>query len=300
MKNTSSENAMTSRTSLKIAVAAALGIATLLPLAAHAHRGWLLPSATVLSGDNAWVTVDAAVSNDLFYFEHQPMRLDNLKVFGPDGKPVDAQNAATGRYRSTFDVKLSSPGTYRISMLNDSANASYKLGTETKRLRGSLESIRKDLPADAKEVSVSRNQSRLDVFVTQGKPTDTVVKPTGSGLELVAYTHPNDLVAGDAGKFALVIDGKPAAGITVNVIPGGIRYRDKLGEIKVVTDKEGKFSVNWPEAGMYWMNASWPARGGDDEDDAPAAGARRQPQGGTIDAPARRSSYTATLEVLAP
>ncbi len=28
----------------------------------------MMPSSTVLSGDDVWVTVDAAVSNDLFYF----------------------------------------------------------------------------------------------------------------------------------------------------------------------------------------------------------------------------------------
>ncbi|MET0445126.1 MAG: hypothetical protein ABW151_11185, partial [Pseudorhodoplanes sp.] len=46
-----------------------------LPLSAQAHRAWLLPSATVLSGDgDLWVTVDAAVSNHQFYFEQQTMR----------------------------------------------------------------------------------------------------------------------------------------------------------------------------------------------------------------------------------
>jgi hypothetical protein len=43
-----------------------------------AHRLWLLPSSTVLSGDEGWVTVDAAVSNTLFVFEHRPLRLDGL------------------------------------------------------------------------------------------------------------------------------------------------------------------------------------------------------------------------------
>ena len=60
-----------------------LALAALAPLAAHAHHQWLLPSATVLSGNDPWVTVDAAVSNDLFYFEHVPLRLDNLVVGGP-------------------------------------------------------------------------------------------------------------------------------------------------------------------------------------------------------------------------
>jgi len=329
---------MNSRTRLHLAIATSLGVAALLPGVTHAHRGWMLPSATVVSGDNAWVTIDAAISNDLFYFEHNAMRLDNLQVLAPDGRPIEAQNKATGRYRSTFDVKLDAPGTYRISMVNDNANASFKVGNETKRLRGTIESLRKEIPAGATEVSVRHNQNRIDVFVTSGKPTDTALKPTGSGLELVPYTHPNDLVAGEDASFGLVIDGKPAAGVPVTLIPGGIRYRDQLGEIKVVTGSDGRFKVTWPKPGMYWLNASYPPRAESEEEEGaqgggagpnrspgaaatgpgaratasqggpgtasgPGAGpgaGRREPPGGTLDAPARRSAYTATLEVLAP
>ncbi|MEZ5487384.1 MAG: DUF4198 domain-containing protein [Steroidobacteraceae bacterium] len=288
---------MNSRFHSRLALAA-LGVTAMLPLAADAHRGWMLPSATVVSGEEPWVTVDAAISNDLFYFEHQPMRLDNLKVFAPDGKLVPATNSSTGRYRSTFDVKLDQAGTWRISTLTDVVNANYKLGGENRRLRGTLESLRKELPKDAQDLSVSHSQNRVDVFVTSGKPTDTVLKPSGSGLELVAHTHPNDLVAGEEASFGLVFDGKPAVGVAVSLIPGGIRYRDQLGEIKLVTDQQGRFLVTWPEPGMYWLNANYPPRG--EREDNAAANNRGPQQRGTLDAPARRASYTATLEVLAP
>src|SRR3546814_2795262 len=56
-------------------------------------------SATVLSGDDVWVTVDAAISNDLFYFEHHPMRLDAMKAWAPDGSEAAIENRATGRYQ---------------------------------------------------------------------------------------------------------------------------------------------------------------------------------------------------------
>lgn len=39
---------------LKITAVAAALVAV--PLAVEAHRAWMLPSATVLSGDEAWVT----------------------------------------------------------------------------------------------------------------------------------------------------------------------------------------------------------------------------------------------------
>ena len=74
----------------------ALVVILCLPLSVEAHRAWMLPSATVLSGANLWVTVDAAISNDLFYFEHNPIRLDNLAITAPDGSPVKAENASHG------------------------------------------------------------------------------------------------------------------------------------------------------------------------------------------------------------
>src|SRR3546814_10266837 len=53
---------------------------TALPFAAQAHKAFLLPSTTVLTESDHKITVDAAVSNDLFYFNHVPMRLDDLQI----------------------------------------------------------------------------------------------------------------------------------------------------------------------------------------------------------------------------
>ena len=63
------------------------------PLTAQAHRVWMLPSATVLSGDDNWITIDAAVSNDLFYFEHFPLQIANLGGTIPQGVPARRGNA---------------------------------------------------------------------------------------------------------------------------------------------------------------------------------------------------------------
>jgi len=271
----------------------ALALAALLPLSAQAHRGWMLPSATVLSGNDPWVTVDAAISNDLFYFEHNAMKLDGLLAFAPDGTKATPENLATGKYRSTFDLKLSQKGTYKFAMVNDNLMASWKVGGENKRARGTAESLAKDVPASAEGLSVSRNQSRLEVFVTSGKPSDTVLKPTNQGLELAPITHPNDLFAGDTASFRFLLDGKPAADVEVTVIPGGVRHRTALGEIKVRTDADGKFSVKWPSAGFYWLNATHGAA----QRPAPGASAPSGPAG-TLDKPVRRASYSATLEVL--
>lgn len=303
----------------------ALALAVCLPLSAQAHRAWMLPSATVLSGEDPWVTVDAAVSNDLFYFEHFPLQLEGigkplpmpargpaaqagadakpaagpqggqpaqppmrrpankLLVLAPDGSEVKAENGSVGRYRSTFDVHLTEKGTYKLAVANAGLMATWKEGEERRRWMGKAEDLHKAIPTDARELRVTQSSSRMETFVTAGKPSDVVLKPTNQGLELVPITHPNDLFAGEAAEFAFLIDGKPARDLEITVIPGGNRYRDETGEIKAKTDAQGKVAITWPNAGMYWLEAELTSK-----------------EGVAKPATERRAVYSATLEVLAP
>ena len=291
-----------------------LTLATCLSFSAHAHRSWMLPSATVLSGDAPWVTVDAAVSNDIFYFEHFPLQIEgvgqpfvrpgaqppatadgkpapqpmqrpraNLQIQRPDGSLAQPQFGNTGRYRSTFDVELDQKGTWKLAIANQGLFASYEENGERKRWSGKLEDVKTAIPAKADKLQVTQSSSRMEVFVTSGAPTEQVLKPAGKGLELAPVTHPNDLVHGEAARFVFLLDGKPAANVKVTLIREGIRYRDNLDEIELTTNDQGEFSVDWPQAGMYWMEAvsSMPVK-----DDSPVT--------------QRRDSYTATLEVMAP
>jgi uncharacterized GH25 family protein len=275
------------KTRLLIAASAALALFAAAP--AQAHRQWMLPSSTVLSGDDVWVTVDAAVSNDLFYFEHQPLRLDAVKAWAPDGSEAPIENKATGRYRSTFDVHLTQKGTWRIASVADMLMGSYDLDGKTERLpRGTTAAnLAERLPAGATNVRTAEANNRNEIFVTVGEPTTTLFAPTGKGIELVPVTHPNDLFAGETATFQFLLDGKPAAGLPVTVIPGGIRYRDQLGQMDLKTGADGKVAISWPEPGMYWLNVTTPQ-------------AEREEGAGGPPPLARRASYVTTLEVMAP
>ena len=275
------------KTRLLIAASAALALSAAAP--AQAHRQWMLPSSTVLSGDDVWVTVDAAVSNDLFYFEHQPLRLDAVKAWAPDGSEAPIENKATGRYRSTFDVHLTQKGTWRIASVADMLMGSYDLDGRTERLpRGTTAAnLAERLPAGATNVRTAEANNRNEIFVTVGEPTTTLFAPTGKGIELVPVTHPNDLFAGETATFQFLLDGKPAAGLPVTVIPGGIRYRDQLGQMDLKTSADGKVAISWPEPGMYWLNVTTPQ-------------AEREYGAGGPPPLARRASYVTTLEVMAP
>jgi hypothetical protein len=270
-------------------VAAAALIAV--PAMLSAHRMWMLPSGTVFSGTDSWATIDAAVSNDLFFFDHQPLRLDGVKVWQPDGSEGRLQNGATGRYRSVFDVELDKPGTWKVGTQMSSVMGSFKVDGVEKRVGGRggprpgqpAPLTVADIPANATEVKLTEMSSRNEVFLTAGAPTATVLKPTGKGLEFAPVTHPDELVAGEAAKFRFLIDGKPAPGLKVTVIPGGKRYRNDEGAMTLTTGDDGVLTVTWPAAGMYWLNAT-----------------ATDAQTTTPRATERRMSYVTTLEVLTP
>ena len=255
---------------------------------AQAHKPWLLPSSSLVDSKEPWVTVDAAISEGLFDIDHQPLKLDGISITGPDGAKVEMLNALTGRLRSTFDVKLAKPGTYKIALVSQSVMASWKVNGEMKRWRGSEAELAANVPANAEELNVSRTASRLETFVSANKTDEAVFKPTGVGLELVPVTHPNDMRAGEQATWRFLLDGKPAANQAFSLIPGGVRYRGTLGEIRMATDAKGEISFKIPEAGMYLVSSSWPAAA------APQAG--QQP--GPRQMPPRRVTYAATVEVL--
>ena len=261
-----------------IAILAALA-ALAAPMSAQAHRAWLAPTSTVLSGTDAWVGFDAGMSNGVFIPDHAAMNLAGLVITAPDGSTAQAENMVRARYRSSFDVHLTQPGTWKIANVMSGVTATWKENGEEKRWRGTAADFPAAIPAGAADVVATRTSNRIETFVTLGAPTDSVFTNPADGLVLIPVTHPNDLVAGEAATFKLSIDGLPASNVQVTVARGGTRYRDNPEEMTVTTGADGAFTVTWPEAGMYWLNAS----------------VRTPPRGDTI---ASNAQYVAVMEVL--
>jgi hypothetical protein len=277
---------------------ASAALAAVLASPASAHRQWLLPSTTTLAGTSEYVTVDAAVSNDLFYPDHFPMSPDQVTVWTPDGSQGKLENPATGRYRSTFDVKIDKPGTWKIGTQRSAVMGSFKVNGEDWRLGGRGRPMAAtvsggaqarnvatvaDIPANATDVKLTEVQSGNYIYVTSDAPTKTVFAPTGKGLEIDPISHPDELVSNEEGQFRFLIDGKPAAGVKVTVVPGSKKFREAEQAQELTTGADGVLHVKWPVAGMYWINASA-------SDNKPSE--KRATE--------RRMSYTATVEVVAP
>jgi hypothetical protein len=277
----------------RIIALALAGAVLAIPAGVQAHRQWMIASSTVVSGTDNWVTVDAAASNDIFFIDHRPLSAKPV-VTAPDGSTIDIANHSVGQMRSTFDVHLQQQGTYRIALVTQGVMGRYTLNGKTEMLPRytTKANLAERIPAGATNVETAENVSRNEIYVTQGAPDTKVFAPAGAGIELVPVTHPNDLVSGEAATFQFLMDGKPGANLFVTAIPGGIRYRDKLNEMHLRTDAQGKVTITWPQPGYYWLNVTEerPA-----DEDGPGAGGPR-PAG----PPKRRVAYVTTLEVLAP
>lgn len=254
--------------------------------AAQAHKPWMLPSSTLIETDReAWVTIDGAVSEGLFDLDHLPLRMDGLTVTDPDGQTAPAPAATMSKFRSSVDLKLPKNGTYRITLAGASVMGSYQLNGETKRFRASAQTADKEIPAGATDVRRTTTVQRQDTFVTANKASTGALKPLGTGLELVPVTHPNELHTGEKATFRFQLDGKPLANFPFSLIPGGVKYRGTLNEVRLTTDAKGEATFTLPAPNMYWLSAAYPAN-------APRGPGEQGP------ADTKRYSYSATLEIL--
>jgi uncharacterized GH25 family protein len=258
-----------------------LMLLALAPAVSEAARAWLLPSQTVLARSGGWVAVDAAMADDLFSVNQGAMQIDSLAVTAPDGQLVTPQNPYKGRSRSSFDLELRQPGTYRIAVADSMIMARWEgEDGKPKRWRGTAAEMGANIPANAPKLEVEQMQRRIEAFVTVGTPTE--VKATkGEGIELIPLQHPNDLYARETTRFRLLLDGKPAKDLDVELVAGGTRYRDAPEEMKLKTDQNGEFAVTWPAPGLYWLDA------GTEDESANVPNVKK-----------RRASYNATFEVL--
>lgn len=268
------------------ATLAAVVLTALSAAPAHAHRAWILPQVTVIAGDQPMVSLEAAISNDIFVADYHPFNAQSLAAYGPSGDVIDLVNLHSGRFRTVADLTFTTPGTYRVASASAGLSARW---VEADGSRGGFPgrgqafndaAIKDAIPRGAEDVQITQVSRRIETFMTYGAPDFEVIEPQGTGLEMRYLTHPNDLFSGETAYFQLLIDGEPAADADVTLIKDGMRYRNQQQDMTFTSNANGEFEVPFSEAGMYWLEASY-----QDEQARPPA---------TL----RRGSYVVTLEVL--
>ena len=217
------------------------------------HRMWLMPSATILSGNGQWVTIDGAISNDLFFPNHHPTPIDMIKAYDPDLNEVKLHNAKQGQLRSTFDIQLQREGTFKVQHLRRLVWANYQEKGKDIWWRGSYEKLLEQDFFKRKDLKLEDYLIKVETYVTAGEPTPIKGLPKAKGVTLIPTTHPNDYYIGEAQELQFVVEGKPLKDVEVQLVKGQDRYRDKVNELKLKTDQNGKIQFKLDEPGRYWL-----------------------------------------------
>ena len=261
-------------------------IVTLLSTQAFAHRVWVKPNTTVVSGDEAWVTFDAAIANGIFNPDHFAYPLERLNAQGPNGTSVSLENSATLKYRSVFDLHLQQEGTYRVYNASHSLMAFWKDEDGNRQMwpgRGKIgtrEALLKSVPMDADDLNIIDMSRRLETYVTLGAPSDVTQDKDNKGLSLSFKGHPNDLYTSEPNQFSFFFDNERAEGVEITLVREGQQYRDTDNSQTFRSDKNGNVDITFEDPGMYWLEAEY----SDKKAKAPAN--------------ERRGSYVVVLEVL--
>ncbi|WP_415900888.1 DUF4198 domain-containing protein [Neptuniibacter sp. QD48_11] len=237
-------------------LASALGVSAV----AQAHPLWILPSEFTVSteeGQGEWITADVSASHTVFGFD-KGVPLDHFLVFSPDGDRNALGSYFKGHRRSVFDLYIDQPGTYKIEGKRQPYYfTSYKSGKRDtpKRMMADKIEAKERLPKSARDVSTLLIDMVTATYITNNAPTDLVTEVKGKGLEMQLDTHPNDIVVGEEVEFTMLLDGKPVAGVDVEVTPAGTKYRSERGAIPVTTAKDGKIIFTPEQAGPWLVGA---------------------------------------------
>lgn len=255
-----------------------------------AHGRWIVPSDTILSSEEpATITLDFSVSNDVFHPDHayggvalqtlfdayqhkmgkgnknseakakspmaKIMASTRLRSVSPSGKMTDDASIVSLGRKSVAALALEESGTYRISVVQDPIHfVSFKhQDGKPGRMFGRLKEV--TLPGGAKDIESVTLINRVQTFVTRNGLTHENIQPQKDGLDVSSYIHPNELFSKEKNKYTLFFNGKPLANQDVKITRGGTRYRNDRELIERTSDSNGRFEVQWPEAGMYVLEA---------------------------------------------
>ena len=215
---------------------------------ASAHTPYLAPSEFAPAA-GATIAFDASFA-ETFFVPESAFDNSRFSVTGPDGKSLapDALHAFKLRIAGEHTLPKT-PGTYRLS-------TGPRLGAlfRTWEIDGKRESARDPavkIPAGAKILSDFQSLTRAEAYVSIGAPDRAALAPLGSGLELVAIDHPNDLYVGEQFAFVVQHDGKPLANQPVEVTEAVWTSDAKPVVETLTTDAQGKAVLPLRKAGTW-------------------------------------------------
>ncbi|MCE2593218.1 DUF4198 domain-containing protein [Motilimonas cestriensis] len=225
---------------------------------AQAHPRWILPSHfNVSKSDGEWITFDVTASHGTFVMD-KPASAESASIILPTGQVLRPDHVSRGKRRSVFDFHFVETGTHKVTVNSEPVYYTrYKAGKRDteKWLRADKVSRLQLLPSNARDISTTLSVSRVETYITVGKPSTEAFKLEGKYLELKPITHPADIVAGSPVTFQLYYQGQPKSGVKAEITRDGTLYRNSQEQIEVTSDEQGKVTFTPVNAGRYIFKA---------------------------------------------
>lgn len=280
------------------------------PQLSHAHSAapYLLPEQFDIKNNS--VSLQSAITVEKFY---SPNRNYPTRFFGtlPDGTAQEIKPVATLERFTLLDLATPKDGTYQVKTANEHSSVVDYALVENRWLRIRAERPttaatppsappavpeattaatpprpRRFVYADELPATAPKAQTQViqlaETYLSKNAPS-SVAKPTGTGLELIPITHPNEVFAADGFEFVMQFDGKPIPKLELELYRGAGAYDEAKTQDfgHVYTDAQGHAKLDFKEiAGVYLLFAQYPPA---------ATDANQQP-------PARLYNYGLTLQ----
>jgi uncharacterized GH25 family protein len=224
---------------------------------ASAHSRWLLPSHFTLSSEKGeWIALDATASNEVFNVD-KALSIDPLNILTPSGKKTRPSSTYKAHIKSVADYFIKESGTYKITN-NSSASyfSSYKVANKRQRARVNKIELKALIPSNATDLQTTYGLTRVETYITMNNPTDNF-EIDGKFLELLPKTHPSEIVEEEAATFTFTYHGNVQAGVEVEVMRDGDRYRNDPEVIKLTSNNKGEITFTPKQAGRYLLIAEY-------------------------------------------
>lgn len=259
-------------------------VTLILSAQSFAHSRWIVPSHTVISGnETSSVVLDLSISNDIFHADNAlgGLRLDDLHratkeqtntplsshplakiarstrltVSLPNGQHHHDTTIINFGRKSVAAVPLMKNGSYRIEVTQDPI---YFVTYQTPdgnphRIFGIVKKADKRLPDTAMGIKRFKVINRVETYVTRNQSTPITARE--QDLELVFSHHPNDLFTQERSPATLYLNGQALPNTTLTITPGGTRYRNTRDMQTLLTNDKGAVNLIWEKPGLYLIEA---------------------------------------------
>ncbi|MCC6492746.1 MAG: DUF4198 domain-containing protein [Pirellulales bacterium] len=188
---------------------AAMGLAT---APALAHQKWLWPNYFKVAKGPVWISFDVTWSDSPFSAE-QGVGDQPLSIIDPAGERLAPHQVFVGKTKSTAEVELTRPGTYRLESTDPPA---YWTRVEVDGQQLWRKKPRDEIRGE-KVVRSDLYFSQAWAYVTLGEPSPLPPPDEKQPLEIIPGSHPAELYQGERLKLRTFSFGKPASRAKVSV-----------------------------------------------------------------------------------